>query len=671
MKVFVAKTFMTEPASPTTSPASRFLDFWRVFHRNKMGLVGLAMLVVIVIVAVFADVITPYNVKSSIQVTTADIYKPPSAQHWLGTDDAGKDVFSNFIFGARVSLIVGFFAAFISVFIGGVLGIVAGFFGGRIESILMRFTDIMLVIPDLPLMVVIVALTKPSLLNIIFVIGLLGWTTTARIVRSQTLAVKSRKFVLRARAIGAGNGHIIRHHILPLVMPILVVNAVLVVSLAILNESTLSFLGLGDPTALSWGQMLNYAFGRGAMSTGAWWALVTPGFGIVWVVLGLTLFGHGLEQVLNPRLETHHLMRPRPIVRHEATGKPLRHATRERVPSEAPILIEVDNLSISYLTENKPPARAVENVSFTLREGELMGLVGESGCGKTTLMLGLLRLLPAAGQIVDGEVWFGDTELTALTDEQMEAVRWKGISIVFQGAMNALNPVRTVGDQIAEAIVRHEPTMKDAALEARVSELLDLVGISPDHKKNFPHQYSGGMRQRAMIAMALACNPKVVIADEPTTALDVMIQAQVLELLDSLRRKLGLSIIFVTHDLGVVAEMCDSVLVMYGGVTAEYSDVDTIYNTARHPYTQELLKAFPDLSQPDKRLASIPGYPPRLDDLPAGCRFAPRCPAAFERCRVEQPAIHQLGKLHFVSCHLVEENSLTTTPKELGREATK
>ena len=362
-------------------------------------------------------------------------------------------------------------------------------------------------------------------------------------------------------------------------------------------------------------------------------------------------------------------MRPRPIVRHEATGPAaVLRGTRQRVPSDAPILIEVDNLSISYLTEDgKPAARAVENVSFTLREGELMGLVGESGCGKTTLMLGLLRLLPAAGQIVDGEVWFGDTELTALTEEEMEAVRWKGISIVFQGAMNALNPVRSVGDQIAEAIVKHEPHMQDAALEARVSELLDLVGISPEHKKHFPHQYSGGMRQRAMIAMALACNPKVVIADEPTTALDVMIQAQVLELLELLRKRLGLSIIFVTHDLGVVAEMCDSVLVMYGGVTAEYSDVDTIYNLAQHPYTQELLKAFPDLSQPEKRLASIPGYPPRLDDLPAGCRFAPRCPAAFERCRVEQPAIHQLSERHYASCHLVEENSLTTKGAHLHR----
>jgi len=644
---------MPDPA--TSSTTSRFMDFWRVFRRNRMGIAGLVMLVVIVFVAVFADIIAPYDVKSSVDVTTADIYKPPSAEHWLGTDDAGKDVFSNFIFGARVSLIVGFFAAFISIVIGGVLGIVAGFFGGRLENILMRFTDIMLVIPDLPLMVVIVALTKPSLLNIIFVIGLLGWTTTARIVRSQTLAVKSRKFVLRARAIGAGRGHIIRHHILPLVMPILVVNAVLVVSLAILNESTLSFLGLGDPTALSWGQMLNYAFGRGAMSTGAWWALVTPGFGIVWVVLGLTLFGHGLEQVLNPRLETHHLMKPRPIVKNEATGQPLRHSTGERVALDKPILLQADSLSISYINDGKPAARAVENVSFTLREGELMGLVGESGCGKTTLMLGLLRLLPAAGQIVNGEVWFGEKELTALTDEEMEDVRWKGISIIFQGAMNALNPVRTVGDQIAEAIVKHDATMKGDVLNARVVELLDLVGISSDHKEHYPHQYSGGMRQRAMIAMALACNPQVVIADEPTTALDVMIQAQVLELLDSLRKKLGLSIIFVTHDLGVVAEMCDSVLVMYGGVLAEYSDVDTIYNNPRHPYTQELLKAFPDLTHPEKRLTSIPGYPPKLDELPAGCRFAPRCPLAFDRCRVEEPQVLSVAERHMASCHLLEE----------------
>ncbi len=223
--------------------------------------------------------------------------------------------------------------------------------------------------------------------------------------------------------------------------------------------------------------------------------------------------------------------------------------------------------------------------------------------------------------------------------------------------MNALNPVRTVGDQIKEAILKHIPDYPPGTLDDRVVELLDLVGIAKDHKDQYPHQYSGGMRQRAMIAMALSCNPEVVIADEPTTALDVMIQAQILELLDDLRKKLGLAIIFVTHDLGVVAEMCDSVLVMYGGVTAEYADVDTIYNAPRHPYTQELLKSFPDLSQPEKRLVSIPGYPPKLDELPIGCRFAPRCPLAFERCTTEMPKLHELDDgYHLVSCHLIESH---------------
>jgi peptide/nickel transport system ATP-binding protein len=270
-------------------------------------------------------------------------------------------------------------------------------------------------------------------------------------------------------------------------------------------------------------------------------------------------------------------------------------------------------------------------------------------------MLALMRLLPAAGQIVNGHINFRGQDLTTLSEDELQKLRWSGISIIFQGAMNALNPVRTIGDQIKEAIVKHNPSYPPGTLEDRIVELLDLVGISKDYKDQYPHQYSGGMRQRAMIAMALSCDPDVIIADEPTTALDVMIQAQILELLDELRKKLGLAIIFVTHDLGVVAEMCDSVLVMYAGVTAEYADVDTIYNAARHPYTQELLKSFPDLSQPEKRLISIPGYPPRLDELPEGCRFAPRCPLVMERCTKEMPILHELEDgYHIASCHLVE-----------------
>ncbi|MCB0104705.1 MAG: ABC transporter ATP-binding protein, partial [Caldilineaceae bacterium] len=309
-----------------------------------------------------------------------------------------------------------------------------------------------------------------------------------------------------------------------------------------------------------------------------------------------------------------------------------------------------------------------------------------------------------------GQILLNGVDLLDYSERAMQQVRWKQISMIFQGAMNALNPVRTVGNQIAEpiayhavpvggvrlpptrrgatsdpysnaagtsanggqatvkgtdptrtigsqiadAIVAHEPIGDKRILRARVAELLDLVGINPSRQDEYPHQYSGGMRQRAMIAMALACDPAIIIADEPTTALDVMVQAQILELLTDLCRTLGLSVLFVTHDLGVVAEICDSVLVMYGGVVAEYSDVDTVYNGPRHPYTQELLKAFPDLSRPDERLQAIPGYPPRLDALPAGCRFAPRCPAAYARCHVERPPLYHLGEFHEVSCHLVD-----------------
>jgi len=331
----------------------------------------------------------------------------------------------------------------------------------------------------------------------------------------------------------------------------------------------------------------------------------------------------------------------------------------------------------------------------------MLGIVGESGCGKSTLMLSLMRLLPAAGRIVGGQICFLGQDLLSLSEKAMADVRWKNISMIFQGAMNALNPVRTVGSQIAEPIARHtmhtsasllpqtkvahtnghhslngtkplnptrtigsqlaesivthEKITNKAILQRRVDDLLNLVGINPNRRDQYPHQYSGGMRQRAMIAMALACHPEIVIADEPTTALDVMVQAQILALLAQLREQLGLSVLFVTHDLGVVAEICDSVLVMYGGVVAEYSDVDTIYNAPRHPYTQELLKAFPDLTRPNGRLAAIPGYPPRLDALPPGCRFAPRCPAAFARCQTSQPPLYHVAPGHKASCFLVEQ----------------
>ncbi|MQC24485.1 MAG: ATP-binding cassette domain-containing protein [Chloroflexi bacterium] len=619
--------------------------FWRQLPRNRLALAGAGMLLFALGLAVFAPLLAPEDPRRALLATTYSIYAAPNAQHWLGTDDAGRDVLSNLIFGARVSLTVGFFASFISIAIGGSIGMAAGFAGGVTDRALMRFTDVVLVIPDLPLAIVLVALTKPSLFNIILVIGLVGWTGTARLVRAQTLAVKERKFVHRARAVGASDLRLITRHIFPLVLPLLVVNTVLVISLAILEESALSFLGLSDPTTVSWGQMLNYAFSRGATSSGAWWALLAPGAGIVWVVLGCTLLGYGLEQALNPRVKSHHLMR---------SATPQTSAMQSASPAPADALLEVRGLSVDFVAQQQPAVHAVQDVSFALRPGEIMGLVGESGCGKTTLSLSLLRLLPAAGRITGGQVLYHGRNLLALPEAQLAAVRWKEIAIVFQGAMNALNPLLPVGRQIAEAVERHEPAATAAAVAQRVGALLEQVGIPAARGRQFAHQYSGGMRQRAMIAMALACNPKVIICDEPTTALDVIIQAQILELLNALRRQLGLAVIFVTHDLGVVAEICDTVLVMYGGVVAEYASVDTVFNQPQHPYTRALLAAFPDFSRRHNALVSIPGQPPRLHALPPGCRFAPRCSSAQALCHTQQPHLLRVGAEHYASCHLLQ-----------------
>lgn len=294
--------------------------FWPTFWRNRMAVLGALMLLVVVVMAFLAPWLAPFDLDTPVRVTIDNIYAPPDATHWLGTDDAGKDVLSSVIYGARVSLFVGFFASFISLVIGGLVGLIAGFYGDRVDSLLMRLTDILLVIPDLPLMIVLIALLGRGLGILILVIGILGWTGTARVVRAQTLSVRERKFVQRARAIGAGNFYIVRRHIFPLVFPLMVVNAVLVISAAILNESTLAFLGLGDPTRLSWGQMLNFAFRRGAMSAGAWWALAPPGLAIIWVVLGLTLLGNGLERIFNPKLNTHHLAVGDEMVARPAAG---------------------------------------------------------------------------------------------------------------------------------------------------------------------------------------------------------------------------------------------------------------------------------------------------------------------------------------------------------------
>jgi len=333
--------------------------------------------------------------------------------------------------------------------------------------------------------------------------------------------------------------------------------------------------------------------------------------------------------------------------------------TRDDTP-----LLSVRHLSTEFLGSDGPAARALEDVSFDVFAGRTVGLVGESGCGKTTALLSILRLLPASGRITAGRVLFDGTDLLSLSEREMRRYRWKEMAIVFQGAMNALNPVMRVDEQIREGILLHRLLDVEAA-NRRVDELLELVGIPSARGNQYPHQFSGGMRQRAMIAMALACRPRVLFADEPTTALDVMIQAQVLELLKSIQTELGLAIVMVTHDLGVVAEVCDSVVVMYGGKVAESGTCDQVYNDPQHPYTQRLLQSFPDLQRRSQDLASIPGTPPRLSELPPGCRFEPRCHARIPLCRqvgpplvaLHTPAVARPDETpyltgHYAACHL-------------------
>ena len=312
-------------------------------------------------------------------------------------------------------------------------------------------------------------------------------------------------------------------------------------------------------------------------------------------------------------------------------------------------LLELDDLHVWFDLEGGRELHAVQGVSLALDSGQRLGLVGESGCGKTTTVLGLLGLLPPSAS-VSGRVLLNGRDILAGGEDSIRPHRWTDLAIVFQGAMNALNPVQTVSAQIVEALEVHGLASGRAA-RTRVGELLEAVGIPRDRGERFPHEFSGGMRQRAAMAMALACNPSVLVTDEPTTALDVMVQAQILELLDSLCRDFGLALLLVTHDLPVVAQLCDRAAVMYAGEIVERGSVDALFHDPRHPYTRLLFAATPDLHG-NGTPVSIPGAPPRLDQPLEGCPFQPRCDRAFARCLDERPLLRSLDGERAAACHL-------------------
>jgi peptide/nickel transport system ATP-binding protein len=313
-------------------------------------------------------------------------------------------------------------------------------------------------------------------------------------------------------------------------------------------------------------------------------------------------------------------------------------------------LLDVKNLKIYYFTL-KGVVRAVDDVSFNVREGEVLGIAGESGSGKSTLGYGLMRLVPPPGRIVGGNIVVSGRDIVSMDEGSLRReIRWRVISMIFQGALNALNPVYTIGKQLVEPIIFHEDVSLKEAYE-RAAEMVKLVGLNEDVLRRYPHELSGGMKQRVMIAMALILRPKIVIADEPTTALDVVIQAQIMNLFKKIKKELNQSIIFITHDLSLIAEIADNVAVMYAGKIVEYGNSDNVFNTPKHPYTQGLLKSIPRLKSKEK-LSWIPGTPPDLRNPPVGCRFHPRCPYVMDVCRREEPPIKDVGGNHLVACWL-------------------
>lgn len=317
-------------------------------------------------------------------------------------------------------------------------------------------------------------------------------------------------------------------------------------------------------------------------------------------------------------------------------------------------LLEIKDLSIAYVTDDGV-VEALNGVSLDIKVGETLGLVGETGAGKTTLARGVMRLVPSPpGEIRGGEIIYAGRNILKISDAEMRTIRGNDISMIFQDPMTSLNPVLTVGEQIEEVIESHHPEYRKEELKEKSLEMLELVGISRDRAGEYPHQFSGGMKQRVIIAIALACNPKLLIADEPTTALDVTIQAQVLDMINNLKKKLDTSMLLITHDLGLVAQNCDRVAIIYAGEIVEEGNLHQIFKETSHPYTVGLLGSIPSLSKHVRRLNPVDGMMPDPTDLPKGCKFNPRCSLATERCRTEEPCLCDTGCGHLVRCHMFE-----------------
>jgi peptide/nickel transport system permease protein len=621
-----------------------------LFARNRLAAFGAVLLLAIAVLVILTPLLPLQDPAATDPANR--LLRPLADGHLLGSDHLGRDIFSRLLWGTGVSLLVGLSATAVAAFFGSTIGILAGYFGGRADTLLMRGIDMLMAFPYILLALAIVAALGPGLLNALFAIAVVNIPFFARNIRGVTLGLAKREFIDAARLSGKSDLNILLSEVLPNVLPVIVITVSTTVGWMILETAGLSFLGLGaQPPTADLGSMLGE--GRKLLIT-APHVSVIPGVMIFLVVMSINLLGDGIRDLLDPRLKSGALARPAPLTQVDRQGVDRPASQAAAAPRDDSVLAVADLRTQFRIGHDV--YRAVDGVSFDILPHECLGLVGESGSGKSVTALSLLGLVATPpGRIVGGQVLLQGRDLLGLDAAGLRAIRGDRVAYIFQDPLTTLHPLFTIGDQIAEAIRSHRPLSYRQAWSAAVA-LLDAVRIpnAAGRAGAYPHELSGGMRQRVSIAMALANNPMLLIADEPTTALDVTVQAQVLKLLDQLRSESGASLLFITHDFGVVSEVCHRVAVMYAGRIVEIGPTEAVLSAPAHPYTERLIACVPRLGEPGRRLEAIPGLPPAVNHLPPGCAFAERCPHAEEACREGEIPLDALndrqGDAHWVRC---------------------
>jgi peptide/nickel transport system permease protein len=632
--------------TPTASPWRRaFRRLWR----DKPAMLALGFLLALILLAFLAPLLL-----QNPSTIAADKFQKPTWGHPLGTDYLGRDTLARIAYGAQVSLRSGFQIVGIALLIAVPVGLLSGFRGGGLDFTIMRVLEGLASFPPLVLALAVVGLLGAGLQNAILAISLVMIPGFARLIRAQTLAVREETFIEASRAMGTRAGRIRWQRVLPNVASPMIVAVSLAIGFALIAEAQLSVLGYGvqKPTA-SWGGMIQDA--RIDLLQHPWQVFI-PSLALVFTILAFNTLGDGIRDALGMGLpKGKQAMKGRlGVTTVETDRAPV--APDPSASSELDSLLSVSDLSVEFVTD-AGPVTVVDRVSFGVRPGEVVGLVGESGSGKTVSSLAVMRLVPSPpGRISGGAIALDGRDVLAMSMKELRKVRGNEIAMMFQDPMTSLNPAFTIGTQLVDTIrLHHRMSRREARV--RAAELLALTGIpDPDRRlRDYPHQLSGGMRQRALLALALSCEPRLLIADEPTTALDVTVQAQILDLLRSLQARLGMGVLFVTHDLGVVANLCSRVIVMYAGQIVEEAPVDELFARPRHPYTEGLLGAIPQVGEPGERLASIPGVVPTAAEMPSGCRFHPRCPYALPACTTATVELVGVGDGHRTRCIRADE----------------